>query len=76
MSEEIAGVRKLIRGRGRERGCGQGDGGRDGVAYNSEAMNSNACGMLVQGLGTRRFQNFNDTCTVYSLRDNRTDNNL
>ena len=47
------GVRKLIKGRGRERGCGQSDGGRDGVAYYSEAMNGNACGMLVQGLGTR-----------------------
>ena len=42
VKEDVAKVTedgKLIRGR--ERGCGQRDGGRDAVAYYTEAVNSN-----------------------------------
>ena len=38
---QVRGDCKHIRGRGRERGCGQGDGGRDSVAYYTVAVNSN-----------------------------------
>ena len=31
----------------RMRGCGQGDGGWDGVAYYTETVNSNACGICL-----------------------------